>query len=228
MVFSISRIDFYIPCVLEEDINCVTKNGNISLHSTKMDILYYSNYCKHSQKILQFLVKNNLAEKLNFICVDKRRVDQRTSQVYIILENGSQVLLPPNVHSVPSLLLVKKSYSVITGDEIMANFQSIIDSQNNYATKGNGEPIAFALGGASSVVVSEKYTSFSATPEELSANGTGANRQIGNYASANENFTIYTPPETYKPDKVGQDVTIDMLQQNRKADIGNPQTPSFI
>ena len=32
-----------------------------------MDILYYSNYCKHSQKIVQTLVKNNFKDKISFI-----------------------------------------------------------------------------------------------------------------------------------------------------------------
>ena len=27
-----------------------------------MDILYYSNYCKHSKKILEFLVKGGIVE----------------------------------------------------------------------------------------------------------------------------------------------------------------------
>ena len=37
-----------------------------------MDTLYYSNYCKHSQRVLHFIVKGNLTEKLNFLCIDKR------------------------------------------------------------------------------------------------------------------------------------------------------------
>lgn len=37
-----------------------------------MDILYYSNYCKHSQKIIQNLSKTNLKDKISFICIDRK------------------------------------------------------------------------------------------------------------------------------------------------------------
>ena len=49
-----------------------------------MDTLYYSNYCKHSQRILQFLVKGNLVDKINFMCIDKRQQDDTNNQIYII------------------------------------------------------------------------------------------------------------------------------------------------
>ena len=71
-----------------------------------MDTLYYSNYCKHSQRVLQYLVKANLTSKISFICIDKRQRDANNNQLYIILENGQRVVMPPNVHSVPALLLV--------------------------------------------------------------------------------------------------------------------------
>ena len=196
-----------------------------------MDILYYSNYCKHSQKILQFFVKNNLTEQLSFICIDNRKQDANTGQIYIILENGSQILLPPNVHSVPSLLLVKESYSVIMGDAIMSRFQSTLQNKTNIATDGNGEPMGVSLNSVSiGTVVSEQYTLYSATPQDLSTKGNSNNRPLYNYVSANENgIAISTPPDTYRPDKVSQNVTIDTLQQKRNEDIGGMnKAPPFI
>ena len=53
-----------------------------------MDILYYSNYCKHSQNVIQTLVKSNLTDKISFICIDKRKRDENSGQMIIILENG--------------------------------------------------------------------------------------------------------------------------------------------
>ena len=38
-----------------------------------MDILYYSNYCAHSQKVVDLLVKSNMQDKISFICIDKRK-----------------------------------------------------------------------------------------------------------------------------------------------------------
>ena len=99
-----------------------------------MDTLYYSNFCKHSQRVLQFLVKGNLTGKINFLCIDNReRGDD--SQMYIILEDGKRVIMPPNVQSVPSLLLVRQGYRVILGDDIIAHYH--IDA--NLETKKNNQ-----------------------------------------------------------------------------------------
>jgi hypothetical protein len=110
-----------------------------------MDILYYSNYCKHSQKIIQFLVKNQLNDKLNFICIDKRRRDPKTGQTQIVLENGNMIVLPPNIQSVPALLLVKQNYNVILGDNIIAKYQTTVETNQEVATHGQGEPMGVSL-----------------------------------------------------------------------------------
>lgn len=187
-----------------------------------MDILYYSNYCTHSQKVLQTLVKGNLSDKLSFICIDKRQIDKQTNQTYIILENGGKVVLPPNIHSVPSLLLIKDNYRIIQGDEIIKFFHNDIKQQSNIATNFNGEPISFQLGSSSggTNITSEQYTMYDMSPDELSAKGNGGNRQMYNYVSVNDSINlIKTPDDTYKPDKVSNGVTIDSLQQKRMDDI---------
>jgi hypothetical protein len=187
-----------------------------------MDILYYSNYCTHSQKVLQTLVKGNMSDKISFICIDKRQLDKKTNQTYITLENGGKVVLPPNIHSVPSLLLIKDNYRVIQGDDIIKFFHKDIKQQTNIATNFNGEPVSFRLGASSggTNVMSEQYTLYNMSPDELSAKGTGGNRQMYNYVSASNNINLIpTPDDTYKPDKVSNGVTIDSLQQKRMDDI---------
>jgi len=187
-----------------------------------MDILYYSNYCTHSQKVLQTLVKGNMSDKLSFICIDKRQLDKKTNQIYIILENGGKVILPPNVHSVPSLLLIKDNYRIIQGDEIIKFFHKDIKQQTNIATNFNGEPVSFQLGHSSggTNIMSEQYTLYNMSPDELSAKGTGGNRQMYNYVPAGNTINlIKTPEDTYKPDKVSTGVTIDSLQQKRMDEI---------
>ena len=187
-----------------------------------MDILYYSNYCPHSQKVLQTLVKGNLSDKLSFICIDKREVDKKTNQTYILLENGGKVILPPNVHSVPSLLLIKENYRILNGIDIVKYFHKDIKDRANAATNFNGEPVSFQLTSSSggSNIVSEQYTMYNMTPDELSAKGSGGNRQMHNYVSVNNNINlIQTPDDTYKPDKVSNGVTIDSLQQKRMDEI---------
>jgi hypothetical protein len=187
-----------------------------------MDILYYSNYCPHSQKVLQTLVKGNLSDKLSFICIDKREVDKKTNQTYILLENGGKVILPPNVHSVPSLLLIKENYRILNGIDIVKYFHKDIKDRANAATNFNGEPVSFQLSSSSggSNIVSEQYTMYNMTPDELSAKGSGGNRQMHNYVSVNNNINlIQTPDDTYKPDKVSNGVTVDSLQQKRMDEI---------
>jgi hypothetical protein len=187
-----------------------------------MDILYYSNYCKHSQKLLQTLVKANLSDKISFICIDKRAVDKKSNQIYVLLENGGKVIVPPNIHSVPSLLLVKQSYKVILGDEILKHYHPQIKSMSDVATRSNGEPMGFYLEKSNNGtnISSEKYTLYSMTPDDLSAKGKGGMRQMYNYVSASDDINlINTPPDTYRPDKVSNSVTIDTLQQKRMDDI---------
>jgi len=190
-----------------------------------MDILYYSNFCKHSKKLLSHLVKHDIVKQLNCICVDQRRIDQKTGQTYVLLENAASILLPPNVHSVPALLLVEKNYNVLLGDAIYPYFQSHINDETEMATQGQGEPIGMLLSGKD--IRSEQFTFLNATPDDLSAKGTGRNRQMHNYISANEEVSsIRTPPDTYKPNRLKENdtsETIQNLQQQRNRE--EEQTP---
>lgn len=188
-----------------------------------MDTLYYSNYCKHSQRILQYLVKANLTNKISFICIDKRKRDANNNQLYIELENGQSVVMPPHIQSVPSLLLVNQNYKVVLGDDIISHYQPLAQQEGKKkASNFQGEPVGTSLslssGGVS--IHSEPYTLYGLTPEELSAKGNGGRRQMYNYVSANDEvISINTPPDTYAPDKVEGDVTIDTLQQQRMDEI---------
>ena len=188
-----------------------------------MDILYYSNYCKHSQNIIQTLVKSNLTNKISFICIDKRSRDPNNGQVYVTLENGGKVIMPPNVHSVPSLLLVKQQYRVIMGDDILKylhpEIKNTMTSKQGVQVEPSGYFLAASTGGTN--IISEKFTSYSMTPEELSAKGNGGSRQMYNYISVKDDMhLINTPPDNYRPDKVSHDITLDKLQQKRMDEIG--------
>jgi hypothetical protein len=195
-----------------------------------MDILYYSNHCVHSQKLLKTLVKSNMSDKISFICIDKRFTDPKTNQTYILLENSSRVIMPPNIHSVPCLLLIKQNYKVLLGDDILKHYHPQMKEINERATKSNGEPIAFPLMGSSggTNIISEQYTMYNMSPEELSAKGKGGNRQMYNYVSAGDDIKfIETPPDTYRPDKLSSSVTIDNLQQKRMDEVSQivPKQP---
>jgi len=196
-----------------------------------MDILYYSNYCKHSQRLVQTLVKGNLSDKISFVCIDKRVRDPKNNQQYIVLENGSKVIMPPNIHSVPALLLIKQNYRLLMGDEIMQHLHPQIKQLNEVATNYNGEPISYSLGGSTggSNIMSEQYTYYNMTPDELSAKGKGTNRQMYNYVSASDDIKlINTPPDNYRPDKLSNNVTVETLQQQRLNEIETNKGPVYI
>lgn len=192
-----------------------------------MDILYYSNYCKHSQKIIQFLTKSDLIKDIHAFSIDKRFRDPKTNQTMIQLENGKAVLLPPNVQSVPSLLCTSQNYKLILGDDIIKYFEPAM--KEKLSSANFGEPASFSLGQTGgSNVVSEQYTDFSLSADELSAKGSGGRRQMHNYVLAGEdNCFIQTPPDNYKADKIG-DVSMDTLQQKRNIDVPQNNTPQFV
>jgi glutaredoxin-related protein len=183
-----------------------------------MDTLYYSNYCKHCQRVLQYLTKGNLANKLNFVCIDKRSRDVNNNQIYITLENGQKIIMPPNIHSVPALLLVKQNYRVILGDDIMMHFQPAVHKESQRQILQQREPVGTALMASNNGmnILSEQYTLYNLTHEELSAKGNSERRPLYNYVSVNDDFiTIPTPPDDYQPDKIQSNVTVDLLQQKR-------------
>jgi len=140
-----------------------------------------------------------------------------------ILENGDKVILPPNIHNVPSLLLIKEQYRVIEGDSILTHFIPEIRTNKLIKSNKSTEPTGYMLNSLSSGsnIMSEKFTNYSLTPDELSTKGTGERREMYNYMSTKDTMNVInTPPDTYKPDKISNDITLDTLQQKRMDDIG--------
>jgi hypothetical protein len=66
------------------------------------------------------------------------------------------------------------------------------------------------------------------SPEELSSKGKGGMRQMHNYVSISngENY-INTPPDTYRPDKLSNSVTIENLQKVRDSEMPVNNKPAF-
>jgi hypothetical protein len=185
-----------------------------------MDILYYSNRCQHSRKLLQVLSKTDMKDKISFICIDNRVTDNK-NQTFIVLNNGSKVIMPPNLVSIPALLMVKNNYKIILGDAIIEHLRPDIITGQSKEVKLNGEPNSYSLNGTKDNIMSESFSSYDLTPNELSAKGSGGRRSMHNYVSVSDDTDpIYTPDDTYNPDKIAGDVTIDTLQQQRNEDIG--------
>jgi hypothetical protein len=80
-------------------------------------ILYYSNFCEPSKKLLQTISKTQNTNNIHFICIDKR-VKDSNGKVFIVLQTGQKIIMPENVTRVPALLLLNQNYKVIYGDDI--------------------------------------------------------------------------------------------------------------
>jgi hypothetical protein len=183
-------------------------------------ILYYSNYCENSKKILQTLAKSNIKEELHFLCIDKR-VKGPTGSWYIILQNGEKIIMPPQVNRVPALLLMKQGHQILYGDQILSHLQPRETALNMSATNNNGEPSPFSLnndciGGYG--VASDSFSFWDQTSDDLSAKGNGGMRQLYNYATVDGNIRIEAPKEDYTPDKIGS-ISLENLQQQRNNEI---------
>ena len=83
------------------------------------------------------------------------------------------------------------------------------------------EPASYTIKNSSggSNIVSEQFTFYDMSPDELSSKGSGGQRQMYDYVPVQGNVMIETPPDTYKPDKISNEITIDKIQQQRNSDV---------
>ena len=182
-------------------------------------ILYYSNFCEPSKKILQTISKTQMSKDIHFICIDNR-VKDATGKIFIVLQNGQKIIMPENVTKVPALLLLNQNYKVIYGDDIYKHFKPTQQAQVKQATQNNMEPTAFSFGGG--CVTSDQYSFLDMDSEALKATGNGGMRQMHNYVDLNFSDQISTPvdeAEYKKTSKMPEDMTVEKLQQQREQEI---------
>ena len=177
-----------------------------------MDILYYSNQCPSCRKVLDYISKNCIIDQLNCICIDNRSTDPKTGQIYVQRDNGKYIMIPPNVHAVPTILVAKENYKTIYSNEIITYLEPLVSAKISRATAMNGEPIAMSLG--NSDISSDKYTYYNGRVSDT----------MSNYSIANhmDQMRIPTPAESYKSSKMVSDEglqLVDSLQQQRNSDI---------
>jgi hypothetical protein len=183
-------------------------------------ILYYSNFCEHSKKLLQTLSKTQASKDIHFICIDKRTKGP-DNKIYLVLESGQKIVMPENVTKVPALLLLNNNYQVLYGDNIYNHLKPAQEVITRQATSNNMEPMAFSLGGG--CVASDQYSFLDMDSDALNTKGDGGMRQMHNYVPLNYSDTISTPTDEhdYKQSRSagGQEMTIEKLQQMREQEI---------
>ena len=186
-------------------------------------ILYYSNFCDHSKKLLQTLSKTQVSKDVHFICIDKR-VKESDGKLYIVLENGQKIVMPENVTKVPALLLLTQNYTVLYGDSILEHLRPKEDIVTKAATQNNMEPMAFSFGdglGTMGGVVSDNYSFLDMDSESLAAKGNGGLRQMHSYVPLSGETTIETPKDdyNYKDNKIPEGLTVEQLQEQRNHEL---------
>ena len=181
-------------------------------------ILYYSNFCEHSKKLLQYISKTQLSKDIHFMCIDKRVSE--SGKIYIILETGQKILLPENIVKVPALLLLNNK-QILYGDGIYNHFKLKQEVVTKQVTQNNMEPMAFSLGnsGGFSGVTSDQYSFLDMEPESLTAKGDGGMRQMHNYVQLNHVDSLQ--PISKDEGKPTEHMTIEQLQQQREQDFSS-------
>jgi hypothetical protein len=185
-------------------------------------ILYYSNFCDHSKSLLQTIGKSpEITKDVHFVCIDKRI--QKDDKIFVILENGQELVMPSNVTRVPALLLLNDNYRIVYGNEIGLFFKPRQEAVKKVVTNNNMEPQAFAIGGGGGGygALSDSYSFLDMGPEELSAKGTGGTRQMHNFVPLDYSDSISTPQDeaNYKAPKIAEELTVESLMQQREKDI---------
>ena len=189
-------------------------------------ILYYSNFCEPSKKLLNIVGKTQNTKDIHFICIDKR-IKDNNGKIFIVLPNGQQIIMPENVTKVPALLLLNQNYRVVYGDEIYAHLKPQKDATIKQSTQNNMEPSAFqdgfggfGMGGVSS----DEFSFLDQNDDDLGVKGNGGMRQMHNYTSlSGENDTpMHCPEENYTSGKITDgEKSMEQLQKQRDLDVAN-------
>lgn len=180
-------------------------------------ILYYSNFCDHSKKILQHLTKTNLTKDIHFLCIDVRETKE-DGNIYIKLQN-KEMILPKTITKVPALLLLNNNYQVLFGEDIYNYFKPKQAQQQVQATLNNLEPSAFSF--SNNQISSDNYSFLDMDSDQLSAKGNGGMRQLHNYFSiSQQNENIPTPTENFSNKETNKNnISLEQLQKQRELDI---------
>jgi hypothetical protein len=184
-------------------------------------VLYYGKTCHHSQQLLLQVAKQGISDKLRFVPVDQQV--RRGDQLMAILDNGSQVLVPPGVTAVPALLDIRDK-NIYMGPEVGKRLAAEAERAARAATGAEKEPMAYTD------ISSGTSTTFSFVgddPEALLAKGTGRTDVPSHYAGIHDNPKIPTTQEEGSGGAEGKvtSADYDAYIAQRDAGIEMPAAP---
>ena len=87
-------------------------------------VLYYSKYCDNCKNLLYSLGKSDIQKKIHFLNIDKRVKEGK--KLYVMLENGQKILLPPMIKQVPALLMLNRGNQILFGNDVMNFYKPLI------------------------------------------------------------------------------------------------------
>lgn len=204
-------------------------------------VLYFSNYCNNSKNIMNKIIKEyQNPSDIHWACIDNR--SKEGNNTYIVLKNGTKLLMPDIINRVPALLSLI-DYKIYYGNDIINIFQNIHNKTADYKTQTmtntgslpnnnpsvskNDEPEAFSLGNSinsNNNVLSDQYSAWTLDTDQLSAKGEGGIFQMHNYVNVNykDNITTSVPSEkTTRQPRMSDNMTIENLQKKRDLDMSN-------
>ena len=170
-------------------------------------MLFYSNYCEHSKRLLLQLAKDKkINEEVGYICIDKRK--KKEDGIYAQLDNGRLIKLHPGLKEVPTLVLLQEGNSLLVGDKIVERFQKPTQQVMK------DDPSAFSTIEMSGL--SDTYSYLDMSTDELSAKGNGGTRMMHGYVGLNHVDKIETPPEE---ENTKTNITMEELLKKRGEEI---------
>jgi len=194
-------------------------------------ILYYSNYCQHSKKLLQNAAKLSVEKDVHFVCIDNR--EQIQGKNFVILKDGSKMIMPENVTKVPALLLLNDNYKVLFGESIYAYLNRLRPQNQTQPSSQMANPTQQPMANMSlepscysfsntGFICSDNYSFLDMNADSLGTKGDGGLRQMHNYVQLNQDFKINTPSDEfqYKTERQGE-MTMEAYQAQRDADMNN-------
>ena len=116
------------------------------------------------------------------------------------MDNGEQIIMPENIQSVPSVLLLNDKYRVIQGDDIYSHFRPRVEDTVRESTNSNMEPTSFAFSGETSGlgVMSDSFSFLDMGADDLSTKGNGGTRQMYNYTGLSDvSGQMQTPTDDF-------------------------------
>jgi hypothetical protein len=181
----------------------------------KNQIIYFSKYCEHSNKLLKILGKTeDIKEKIHFLPIDKR-VEKNDGRTYVVLDNGQEILMPDVIKQVPALLLLHYGNRTLFGEEILKFYRPQIDKERKVATNYNGEPKSFSIK-ETGALMSDSYSYLDQSSDEMGVKGNGGLRQMHSFTKIGAHVTIDTPPEDYVKERMAEDALKNYQEARQK------------